>query len=36
MLPGMDILEVCRLRAAESVPILMLTAKDSVMIASPA
>lgn len=31
MLPGMDGLEVCRrLRAAESMPILMLTAKDSV------
>lgn len=31
MLPGMDGLEVCRrLRAAESTPILMLTAKDSV------
>ena len=31
MLPGMDGLEVCRrLRAAMSVPILMLTAKDSV------
>jgi two-component system response regulator MprA len=31
MLPGMDGLEVCRrLRAADSAPILMLTAKDSV------
>jgi len=31
MLPGMDGLEVCRrLRAAEPMPILMLTAKDSV------